>query len=369
MFERLKEMANEPVSDRWVDALVRCALALWTFGQIVFVHSAMGELPWVVDAGIAQLFQACVGGCLVAALACRGFGFRPASVVIMFCALVVAVSVWRKVGDLHLIVLLLFVLVARGMDLRSLFRCYVYSAIAGMLVVCGSSVLGMAATRVFLHVDGYAVSYGFSSDGAFGSILLSVLVGMVLGSREAPSWHGVVLLSVLSAIVALVVLGSAFVALLAIVFAVCVCVHAHLPDVVHSIAVRPEWHWLVAVAPVVLLCVIADGTKLFKLPATVGAYELGVGLYGYGALVCLLLMYVRSILLLGASGWSFLALCGCVLFSLLLVCEQTPLFMECNCTLLLLSRGMSSLGRPMPMPCEGSVMDGPIESKNAPEEA
>lgn len=342
MFERLREMANEPISNRGVDLLVSCALAIWTFGQIVFVHSTIGTLPFVVSNGIAQFHQALVAGCLVAALASRHLNLKPSGIVALFGGLFATVAVWRKASQPHLIVLLLFAIAAQGMDFRRLVRWYVASALAGILVACGSAVVGLMPTNVLLDATDFEVGYGFATKGVLACLLFSVLVGLALGSRDESAWRRTAIACALYVPVALVVLGSTHVAVLTVAFAACAYAGACRRDVVDLVASRQAWRWAVAVFPLVAFCMTLDAPKYFGFPALKGGYSTLVGTYGYGALLCVGVLYVRAVLLVRRAPWSFLALCACVLFSLLLAYNKAGLYLECNCTLLLLAQGTGS---------------------------
>ena len=340
MLNRLRQMANEPVSTRWVDSLVGFALVIWTFGQIVFIHSNISLMDAVVDNGIGQFHQAITVGCLVAALACRGINFKPMGMVALFCALFATLTVWRRANDPHLIVTLLLIVAAKDMDIATLARRYVIGAIAGLLVVCLSVSLGFIKFSVFVGARTYDFAYAFRDASMLPCLLFSVLIGLFLGNEDAKMWRFLAAACVAVTLVELL-LGVGFLAVLPLALACGLYVCEVRQDVWKRLMGEPVWRWTVALLPLGLFCVSHDWTKFFGLPAAGGALGSAIGTYGYGACACFAVLYVRSVLLMDSSKRSYLMML-CLAFSVVMLLYMRPsLYLEFNCAYLMLVFGMA----------------------------
>lgn len=347
MFDRIRQLVNEPVSDRWVNPLVGFALFVWTFGQIVFVHSNVSLLPFVVDNGIAQFHQAITVGCLVAALACRGMDFRPMGVVGLFCALFAALTVWRQAHDPHLIVMLLLVIAAKDMDVSVLARRYVYGAFVGLLVVCVCVLCGAVSKNAFVVQDSLVAAYGFRNVMYVPCLLFSLPMGILMGMRDAKLWRYVIAACLAGALVE-ALLGAVVLAILLLLLAGGAFVRETRPGLWLRAMRGPSWRWLVALLPLALFCLCNDGAKFFGFPAMSGALTGVLGTYGYGACACFAVLYVRSVLLMDSSGRSFTAMTCCVVCAVALLYVKPTINLEFNCVYLVLVYGVSGSSRLMP---------------------
>ena len=337
--------ANEPVSSRWIDGLVSFALVVWTFGQVVFAYSFVAQIPSVAKLDIAQMHQAITAGCLVASLASRGFDLRPRGMALLFLALFATLTVWRIDGDARPIVILLFAVVTRGMNLSRLARRYVVGLLSGTTVVAVWALLSDTMTFALSSTDGaFVPTFGFIDAGVVAALVFSLPPAIALGSRDARAWIPLSAICVLAAVVEALVLRAAFLGVLLIGFAVVATLYGTRPRRVVPV-IRLAWvRWGIALLPIVLFCLCNDGTKFFGFPPLQGGYASLTNTYGFGAYGCIALAYVYSVLLCGCTGRDFLALCACVMFAFGLMTTVLPLYLEFNCTLLLLSQGLAGLG-------------------------
>lgn len=337
-------LGEAPVLEHWVDTLLCVALALWAFGQVVMVNSTLASLPLVASHHLGAVHQAIVAGCLVAAFVCREYDFAPWELVVLALGLFGAMTAWRKGADVHVVVLLFFTIAIGHIDFRRLVRWYVVGALAGLLVTMACQGLGISAHVATLQGAKYVSGYGFIAFPSLSYLLFSIVVGIVLSAEELDG-----LLSVTVAAVCVVSAGALYVALHAIrvaaafmLLGVFVVLQWLRPHLTHVAASSEVVRWSVALLPLLLFCLAFDGSMFYGLTAFEGGYSGLIWSYGYASLICLYLLYARGVLRLGAAPCDQLLLVACVASALLLMGERMPFYLEFDCALLVLARGLAS---------------------------
>lgn len=338
-------LGEVPVSEHGVDTLLCVALALWTFGQVVMVYSTIASLPVVVSHYLGVVHQAIVAGCLIVAFACRERDLAPRELVVLALGLFGAMTAWRRGSDAHIIVLLLFAITLGNIDIRRLARWYVASALAGLLVTMAFQAFGISAHVATLQGAKFVSGHGFSEFPSLSYLLFSIVVGIVLGAEELETP-----LSVAAAVVCVVSAGSLFVALHAVrIAAAFMLLGAYLafqwlqPRLTHAVMSSKAVRWGVALLPLLLFCLSFDASMLYGITAFEGGYSGLIWSYGYASLIGLYLLYARGVLRLGLTGADQLLLVACVAFALLLMGERMPMYLEFDCALLVLARGLAPL--------------------------
>lgn len=339
--QRLLQRAEEPVPPEWVDRMVCFALMVWTFGEIVFARSLIGDLDVVKASGLGVLHQAMTGGLLVAALACKELKVNRPVLLGLGCALFSAVVLWRSKSNPEPLVLVLMLVVGSDISLRRLARCYAMSALVGMLVAMLFSCLGISGSLDALVGETFVPTFGFKEQGIFGHLVLSVSVGIALGTSDPRLQRALAAVDLVGAAFLFVLVRAKIVALFVAALGVGIFLCGR--------AVRQEWfadarrplHWAVALAPLALFCISYDAPKFLSLAMLKGSYGSLVGKYGYLALICLYVCYVCGVLRCGRARHDYLTLYACLLFALLLTRSALPMQLELNCTLLVLTQALS----------------------------
>lgn len=342
--KRLLALGEMPIQKQWVDTMLCVALAVWTFGQIVMVGSTIASLPLVVTYHLGAVHQAVVAGCLIAAFACGSYDFSPRELVILAFGLFGSMTAWRKGGDVHVVALLLFAITIGGIDVRRLARWYVASALAGLLVTMVSQGLGISAHVASLQGAKYVSGYGFIEFPSLSYLLFSIVIGIVLVAGELDGMR-----SAATAVACVVSAGSLYVALHAVRVAAAfmmlgtfVVLRQLRPQLVRAVISSEVTRWFVALLPLLLFCLAFDGSMFYGLTAFEGGYTGLIWSYGYASLICLYFLYARGVLRLGSTSTDQLLLVACVAFALLLMGERLPMYLEFDCALLVLARGLAS---------------------------
>ena len=341
----LRGRAGRSVDDRAFEMLVGVAVTAWTFGQLVFVHSAVGQLPLAREFGLGACCTAVALGCLVAAILGRKFDLEPAGLVGLGVLLFVAIVVWRKLRDPRLLVLVLLIVAARRTDLRRLLRFYVVGAVAALLVVVALAALGFATVK-----PGSTSGFGFTDAKTVACLIMGIVVATCVVEDGRGTRLPCVALCLACAAVAMLVLRVRSYAVYLVLVAVCVLGRDVLARLASGLMARREFSWLMAALPVALFCLCMDADKLYPIAAFVrGGYESFPERYGFAALCCLAVVYARATLLAGRGRrtvlvWALVCIC-------LLACarDANVAYLEFDGMLLFLSLGVNKgvLG-----PCE-----------------
>ena len=126
--------------------------------------------------------------------------------------------------------------------------------------------------------------------------------------------------------------------------------YAHYPNSVTSVLQRPYVRLAIAVLPFVLLCHATDGSRYFGFAHSATGFTSMVKTFGYAVVICMSVLYIRSVFLAKPTFSNNVLLASCVFFSLSLLTSAAPMHLELNCSLLVFSRGLcdhSSLMLPL----------------------
>lgn len=329
------------MTQRGIETLVGVALAVWVFGQLVFSYSTFSQLYRISLLDISKFHQAIAAGCLIAAVASKSIRLRPAEIVAIFVALFATLTVWRRGGDARPVILLLFLVVSTDLDISRLARFFVAGALAAFVLVLGMAAIGKSATRFAALEGGLTSAYGFDRPETLSFAHLGVLGALPLGWKKQLSWQHYGVLCLAGALVTLLVLHQPFVAVLMVGLACLVALPALRPEISDAAAQSTIFRWVVALLPVALFFIINDGMKFYNLPFPKGGFVNCVGTYGFLAPALIAGFHARAQIARGDQlpGWIELTLP--IPYLLAFVISMNPLFLEFNCTLLLLARGIS----------------------------
>lgn len=339
--QSLLKRAEEPVPHEWIDRMVCIALMVWTFGEIVFTHSLVGDLDVVRANGLGVLHQALTGGLLIAALTCKKLDVERPTLVVLGCALFSTVVLWRAKGDAGPLVLVLMLVVGGSVDLRLLARCYALSAVVGMLVAMLCSCLGISGALDALVGAVFVPTFGFKEQGVFGYLILSTSVGIALGTANARLRLALAAVDIVGAGLLFVFVRAKIVALFVAALSGGIVLCERVPRLRWLNGVHRKLCWGVALVPLALFCLSNDAPEFLSLSMFQGSYGSLVGMYGYTVLLCLYLCYVCGVLRCSCAHYDYLMLYACLLFAFLLTRGTLPMELEFNCTLLVLTRALS----------------------------
>lgn len=332
---------NAPPSARSLDNLAYVMLGLWVFGEIVFAQSTASAISWAIPVEPLLAIDAVVLGCLVVVLACKKFDFELPGTVGLVCLLFSALMVWNQRGDTHLVFLVLFLLVFKEMDLRKAMRVYAISAFAAFVVAIGISFFVHPEIDAFSLKSAILGRYAFEYSGAIACLLFSILAAVALSSsRESAVRIVLIVACVICAAGAFGLLYARRSAVLMLALAAFLAMDRKKPQSLAGLLSRREARWFIAVFPIALFCLSSDALGMLGIGSTQSAIAVFPSLFGYSALACLGALYVRSILLWGEDEGSAVPWVLFVLFAIYFVFESQPLYLEFNCTLLMLSMGL-----------------------------
>ena len=331
----LRERADRPMDDHALETLVGVAVAIWTFGQLVFVHGTVGQLPFAREFSLGVCCQSVALGCLIAAIASRRFEFEPAGLAGLGVLLFVTITVWSKLKEPRLLVLALLIIAARQMDLRRLMRFYLGGAVAALLVVTALAAFGIA-TITYDSQPGY----GFGNAKVVGCLLMGIVVAACIIEGRRDMRIPCLALCLVCAGVALLVLRLKSYAVIMALIAACVLFQDSLTRFASGIIARREFSWFMAALPIVLFCLCQDTAKFYPFASFIGGgYKSFLGQYGFAALCCFAIVSVRATLLANRGEGTVLT------WTLLLICifvltfDENAMYLEFNGMLLFLALG------------------------------
>ncbi len=358
MTQTVRERLSAPVSERALETILGVALALWTFGEILFEHSTFAQTFWCVANRPVQYVQALVVGCLVAILAAKRFRLGVREVALMFPLLFFALLVWGKSRDPHTLVLALFAVCAQGMDLRRLAR--VYAAGAVVTLVAALALTGWVYTRdpAFSLRNVVFGRYVFGYFGALSCLLFSIVSAACLFVRGRKARVGLAVLCVAFAALSAVPLHSKRCAVFLLLLAALIAADVWRGEALARVARRDVTLWAVAVLPAVLFCLVGDMRTLYGAGFGLGAYANMTKVWGLGFSAAAALVFARAVLSWRGRDVDPVMVGIVCLFSLLLVFEQMPMNLEFNVTLLLLAQG---LAQGAGAPVDAAEADGGLE--------
>lgn len=339
----IRERAGEPLSKKSTETLVCFALIVWVGGQLLFAYSTFGSHPVISRLELSAYHQAIAVGCLTAALAGRTLDLRPLSLAFLFVALFSTLTIWRRGSDVRPILLLLFVLAAQGGDLSRLARSYVLGALGALTVIVLLASIGKLTVNTSMVAGQLTSAYGFRNPARLSYLLLGILGSIALGWGKVADRPFVALCALVSS-ACFFVLHDGFVAVLALALGGCVLLADIRPALVFDIMDKQWVRWVVALLPLLLLGILNDGVKFYELPFPKGGYRSIVGTYGYLAPLCLVLPYVIAVFRLDHTREDFLRLALCTIAALAFIGSSLPVYLEYNCTLLILTLSMTTTG-------------------------
>lgn len=347
-----KRRSERPVDDHALETLVGVAIAVWTFGQLVFTHATVGQLALVRDFSLGTCCQAIALGCLVAAIASRRFDFKPVGLVGLGVLLFSSISIWSKSQDLRLLVLALLIVAARNMDMRCLLRFFVGGAVSALLCVTVLAVLGVSAIRVNPEF-----SFGFASAKTVACLLFAIVSALSLLAEDRRTRIVCAVVCVVCAVVAMFVLRVNSYAIFMVLVGEFVVFQDVLGCRLARIMAHREFGWFMAAVPIVLFCLCQDSDKYFTFASFLGGgYKALLTQYGTASLCCFAVVYVRAALLADRGERTTLAwLLLCVYF-VACVFDANTVYLEFNGLLLFLTlgtdRGVISVPAPAVMQSE-----------------
>ena len=163
------------MGDYGYETLVGVADAIWTFGQLVFTHATVGELPFAREFSLGVCCSSVALGCLVAAMASGRFDFDPVGLAGLGIFLFVAITIWNKLRNPRLLVLLLLIVAARQMNLRRLLRFYVGGAVAALFVVAALALLGVTTIN-----RNPSIGFGFANAKTVACLLMGIVAAICI---------------------------------------------------------------------------------------------------------------------------------------------------------------------------------------------
>ena len=338
---RLRERAEEPMTQRGIEILVGVALAVWVFGQLVFSYSTFAQVYRISLMDISKFHQAIAAGCLIAAVASKNIRLRPAEIVAIFVALFATLTVWRRGGDTRPVILLLFLIVSTDLDLSRLARFFVAGAILAFILVLGVAAIGRSATRFAITEGSLTSAYGFDRPETLAFALLGTLGALPLGWKKQLSWTHFYVLCLVGAVTTLLVLHQLSVTVLMVGLACIVALPALRPTLPEAATQSTLFRWAMALLPVALFFIINDGAKFYNLPFPKGGFTNCVGAYGFLVPALIAGLHVRTLITHDDQHPEWLEMALPIPYMLAFIVSINPLFLEFNCTLLLLARGVS----------------------------
>lgn len=331
----LRERADGPMDGHAIETLVGVAVAAWTFGQIVFVHATVGQLPFAREFSLGVCCQAVALGCLIAAIASRRFEFEPAGLVALGVFLFVVITFWNKSKDPRLLVLALLVIAARRMNLRRLLRFYAGGAVAALLCVLALAVFGVTTIK-------YTPSpgFGFANVKTVGCLLMGIVAAICIIEDKRDMRIPCFVLCLACAAVTVIVLRTMSYAVFMVIIGACVLGRDVLTRFASRLMAHREFGWFMAALPIVLFCLCQDTGKLFPFASFVkGGYSSVLGQYGFAALCCFAMVYVRAALLADRGHRTTFTWAMLLMYLLLLTSEPNLMYLEFNGLLVFLALG------------------------------
>lgn len=340
MTQTVRERLSAPVSERALETILGVALALWTFGEILFEHSTFAQTFWCVANRPVQYVQALVVGCLVAALASKRFRLGARDVALMFPLLFFALLVWGKSRDPHTLVLALFVVCVQGMDLRRLARMYAAGVVCALVITL--AVTGWVYTKdpAFSLKNLVFGRYMFGYFGALSCLVLGLASALSVVVRGRRARVALALACVAFAAVSAVPLHSKRCALFLLLLSAIIAIELRWPERLEA-ALSNRWaRWGVALLPAALFCLVSDMRMLYGAGFGMGAYANMPKAWGLGFSLSAAVLFAFAIV--GKPGRKVqpIVLAVAVLYALLFVFEQLPMNLEFNFGLMVLALGL-----------------------------
>ena len=333
----LRKRFDRPVGDYGHETLVGVAVAIWTFGQLVFTHATVGQLPFAREFSLGVCCASVALGCLVAAIASRQFEFEPAGLAGLGIFLFVAITVWNKLRSPRLLVLLLLIVAARQMNVRRLLRFYVGGAVAALFVVAVLAVLGV--TTINLNPS---IGFGFANAKTVACLLMGIVAAICISEDRRGMRVPCAVLCLLCVVVTMFVLRVRSYAVFMALMGVCVLGRDVLARFAAGLMVHREFSSFVAALPIVLFCLSQDATKFYPFASFVnGGYKSILSQYGFATLCCMAMVYVRAVLLASREQHTVLAWALLCIYLLVCVREANVTLLEFNGMLLFFALGMN----------------------------
>lgn len=333
---KLREKLSGPINPAALELIVGLTLALWTFFRIVLVHSSLASSYWVGMHKPMQYVQAIVLGSLITTIACKWSSLKVPSVALLFCLLLSSLTAWRMKDDLAPLALALFLVASRGMSLRRLARYYV----AALAAALAAAMLLVCAMRVrhgeFSPKDALLLRYGFEDQYVIAIGIFSALSAAAMIARSSRSKRVLVVVCVLCAVVAFVSLHAKRMAIFMLALAACVYFGERRRAELLRLLSRREVRMTLAVLPVVLFCASNDLAKFYSFNAGRSGYTMLAPTFGYLFAACLGVMHARATLARRCLKGNLLVFTVAILYTLLLLFEAQPVYLEFNYSLLLL---------------------------------
>lgn len=330
-----------PVSPRALETFVGIVLAVWVIGRVVLVHSVIADTNWAIWNEPYPLLLAVVVGCLVAALACKGLDLELPGIVGLCCLLFAVLAVWSKTGDARPIVLTLFLVAAKGMNLARLLRFFGISALAAI----ATAALAVAVFSALGKIDDLGgqlpVVRAFSEPSMIACLLFGALCAGFINLKDDMRLRVALFVAcLLCAVAAFTLLHARRCGLLMAVLTVCILAESRFRDSLGAFFAKRSTSWLIAALPVALLCLTNDAFSFYAIGDQMSGFALAVPNFGYAAVACFATLYVRAVLLGVGGNRRFAVSVVFMLYALYLLFEPFPLNLEFDCALLLLCAGL-----------------------------
>jgi len=331
---------SRPVSAQMLEAFIGAALVFWLVARVVLVHSLISDSNWAVYNQPYSFAVAVVAGCLLAALAYKGLDFELPGIVGVFCLLFGTLAFWSATGDSRPIVLVLFLVAARDMDLVRLLRFFGIGTLVAIVAAAIAVAIFAALGKLDAPDDQILLIGAFKEPSMLACLLFGALCCVFINARgNSRICVALVIACLFCSVAAFVLLHAKRCGLLMIVLAACVFVDNRFHDSLNAAFAKRSTNWLIAALPIALFCLSNDIFKLYAIGEQTSGFAVAVPSFGYAITACFIVLYIRAILLGSVSDQRFAFSIVFILYAFYLLLEQYPLNLEFNCSLLLLSLG------------------------------
>ena len=380
------------IRTNWQEALVCLALVVWTFGQVAFdLSKAYESISFLSKFGLGHVYKPLTICILVTVILVRGLHMRPLGYVGIAAAVGVLGVSYLCADNAWQLALFLFLLAIRGIRLEVLFRYYLVTVLAALVMVLALSMLPSVTVR-YDSPNGFLVSaYGFGHPNTYGCLLFAITTAMVLAFDLRRTWLPLAVLCVACSLCSFFLFSCRSVTVLEMGLAVFVVAYGLWRDPMDSLCSRRGVRIAVAAFPIVLACVLLLLFVLFlqgnefamtvdrmlgaRMQQARGVFEQeggftlfgralrGVSMFetytstkafvgvdstyyryslveGVASMVCWAVVYVRAMLKGETKRSKTVFMAIAVLYSLYFITETSPTFLALNCSLLFLSEGI-----------------------------
>lgn len=179
---------------RLPEVLVGVALAVWVVFHIPF-YSTLDFLGSPLGAYVNHVHQPLVIGLLMPAVLTRISDWSPLGLCAIAVAMAIVTYALQVMGDLYVVMLLLFLVAVQGMDVRRLLWVHILSTIVGLAFVEICTYAGGNVVRWLIPNGFYVGAEGFVHPNTFATVLTCTMMSMVLAFDRRRMWLPLVLLN------------------------------------------------------------------------------------------------------------------------------------------------------------------------------